>query len=251
MFMPSHSYGVFEKYAVKEVEGLIAIFRERNANPGPNTNYGLLHGGLILLVSSWEAYCEDVSKEAVNKMASDTTLRFDDVSETLRRRILQYALPKNPDNVDLLKTELPNLVGEGWRRLLENMIFDYLKDFNSPKFSRTTGKSLTELFKRYLSSNVATEVSRLTGIENLAKKIDKMVTVRGTIAHRGKPEPADHFSANGLLEYLTNTRAACAAIESIIQAEFSANLGIIPWRITGALTAKLPNHKPIQPKPKA
>jgi RiboL-PSP-HEPN len=241
--MPSSAYDIFEKYTVREVNGLIQIFRERNLARGPNVNYGLLHGGLILLVSGWEAYCEDVSKEAVGKIANTTRLRFDDLSEFQRRMILKDAASVNIERVDPLETKLARLVGDGWKLLMVEMMSDYLSEFNSPQFIRQRGgKNLKELFKMYLTNNVSEEISRLTGIDDLANAIDSMVKVRGAIAHRGEPDAVDHFAADGLQLYLNNTRAACAAVEQIIQSELMNRFQITPWRITARISDQLPNR---------
>tara|TARA_R110002072_G_scaffold91255_5_gene203541 strand:- start:5176 stop:5808 length:633 start_codon:yes stop_codon:yes gene_type:complete len=200
----------------------------------------LLHGGLILLVSGWETYCEDVSKEAVKKITEAENLTFDDLSQKIRRQLIRHSYPPNIDKVDPLETGLAKLPGEGWRGLFVEMIEEYLSDFNTPKFTKPQGKNLQKLFKLYLEGNVMTHVPSLTRTENITEEIDRIISVRGDIAHRGKPLNEDRFYADDLICYLEHVRNACAAIDSIIWREFRTLYGITPWRMTQTIQRLLP-----------
>lgn len=240
--MPSRAFGVFNRYNSKEVQSLSRIFRERNAGRGPNIDYGLLHGALILLVSGWETYCEDVSLEAVDKICRSNEIQFEDMPDNVKREILRYAWPERIDNLNLLTTDLARLPGTGWKSVFESKIMSFIRDFNTPKFAQTRGKNLTQLFGLYLSSDVVAELDRLSTLENLGGTVDNIVRVRGAIAHRGRPNAADHFYAEGLEEYLDQITKACAAIDCIIHSEFRETYEITPWRMTRTVTNHLPGY---------
>lgn len=240
--MPSKAFGVFNGYNSYEVKTLSTIFRERNARRGPNMDYGLLHGGLILLASGWETYCEDVSLEAVKKICTKPDVQFDNLPDNVKREILKHAWPERIDNVNLLETNLAKLPGEGWKSLLQERLKGYVRDFNTPKFAKAKGKNLTNLFRLYLSANVKGELERLSEIQDITTKIDKIITIRGAIAHKGQPNSRDRFYAAELEGYLDQVIKATAAIDCMIYSEFRNKYNITPWRMTRTVTDHLPGY---------
>ncbi len=241
--MPSAAFGVFNGYNSYEVKSLATIFKERNAGRGPNMDYGLLHGGLILLVSGWETYCEDVAAEAVRKVCSLDNIHFDDLPENVRNGILQYTLDFKLDKNNILQSNLAKLPDGGWKKVWEERVKNYLRDFNTPKFRRGRGKSLLELFGLYLSSDVKRELEQLTGLNNITDLIDKIISIRGTIAHKGRPDDADRFYAEGLEQYLAQATKACAAIDCMIYTEFREKYNITPWKMTKTVSEHLPGYR--------
>ena len=242
--MPSEAFRIFDNYTVTEIETLADIFSERNDKKrGRNTAYGLLHGGLVILVSGWETYCEDVSKEAVKELVGRNNLTFDKIPKTAQREILKYANQENVDKVDLLKEPLAKLPDEGWKGVLYETVEDYLRDFNTPKFNRKKGKNLKELFSHFLSTDVEEAIYKLTGKNSHVKSIDKLIKIRGNIAHRGKLEEKDKFLAKDLKNYLNTFHIACAAIDAIIRQEFGLRYGSpVPWKATNTITKHLPHY---------
>jgi hypothetical protein len=239
--MPSQAFGVFSGYTSYEVETLIGIFRERNAKRGPNTNYSLLYGGLTLLVSGWETYCEDVAVEAISKLVSQERLRFEAVPDSIRREILKYASGENLSAMDPLASKVARLPGNGWKTLLQEMVKDYLSDFNTPKFRRGRGKNLVALFKLFLDTNMVQEIDAILAEQGVSNTIDKIVTVRGAMAHRGFLEGEQRIYADDLQGYLNTVRRASAAIDVIIYTEFRGRYGLTPWNITKPIREVLPN----------
>ena len=241
--MPSKSLNFFNRYTVKEVRSMTTIFRERNANPGPNTNYGLLHGGLILLVSGWETYCEEVSREAAKEIIrEDKKIPFSLLPDSVKNAIIQYAYIENLGNKNPLETNLVRLPDDGWKKLFIETIDEYLRDFNTPKFNRSSGKNLKNLFKKLLSANIEQEISDLTGVPDMAADIDKIISIRGDISHRGTPDQKDRFDANGLLSNLKTIQRCCAALDCIIHREFGERYGFKPWQMTKTIWQHLPGY---------
>lgn len=245
--MPSKAFNVFDKYTVKEIKTLADIFSERNDQRGPNTAYGLLHGGLVILVSSWETYCEDVSKEAVKILVGEKKLTFGDLPKSTRRAILKHAYRENLSNMDPLDTRLAKLPDKGWQNILCEVVEHYLQDFNTPKFNKGEGKkNLKKLFSLFLSTNVEEVIQKLTEKDNLGKKIDQLIEIRGTIAHQGKLEKEDKFFAKDLEDYLNTFHIVCAAIDTIIWQEFGLRYGSAPWQVTSRIKTHLPHFDNIR-----
>ena len=248
--MPSEAFKVFDKYTVREINTLANIFSELNTGKGQNSAYGLVNGGLVILVSGWETYCEDVSKESVKKLASTKNLTFGKIPQTIQRKILKYAHQKNFHSMDPLETRLAKLPGEGWRNVFCGMVENHLQNFNTPKFNKGEdegeGKDLKKLFSLFLLTDVKEVIQELTGINGHGEEIDDLIRIRGDIAHRGEPEKEDKFNAKKLRDYLTTFQKACAAIDAIIWQDFRLHYGVTPWNITIKIKSHLPCYENIE-----
>ena len=263
--MPSTAYRIFNKYTVAEVQSMADIFTNENLGRGPKTNFGVLRGGLILLVSGWQTFCEEISKEAVNAVANAKNISFDDLSNNTRSAILEYAytepymrsvIPKKIANTNIAK--LPD---DGWKELAVEMVNEFIDDFNTPRFrskhrQAKTGKrtkednrnvrrkrNLKNLFNMYLESGVDRKLSKLTGNQNISFEIDKIITLRGSVAHKAWPYASDKFFASDLEHFLQIIVSACAALDCIIYTEFRSMYGITPWNMNSTVSSKLPGYK--------
>ena len=94
--MPSHAFNVFNGRKRREVIEIAEVFRDINNRPGPNTKYSLLNGALVLLVSSWEVYCEDVCNQAAEIVKNSPALRFEHLDEKLRKDLIPTLIDQNP-----------------------------------------------------------------------------------------------------------------------------------------------------------
>ncbi|MWV55140.1 HEPN domain-containing protein [Chlorobium phaeovibrioides] len=229
--MPSKAFQIFHSYSSPEVSSIIDIFEERNSRRGRNKDYALLYGNLMLLVSAWEVYCEEVSREAIGKLVESSKVSFDHLPASLQRRIIMYAYPLNLSHQDPLATKIAKLPGSGWKALLKEMLDDYLHDFNTPKFSRGKGKNLKELLGFYLGIDVVTELDAVIREIDCAKGIDRLISIRGAIAHKGMPDEQDRFSSAEMRQYLNRVLKVSAAIEYLVHREFRSVYGLTPWNI--------------------
>ena len=107
--MPSQAFRVFNGKKTREVLEIADVFEEINAHPGPNTKYSLLNGALVLLVSSWEVYCEDVCRQAVKKVQGRPSLSFAQLNEKLRKDLIRYAGDQYKGKQDPLTEKLAML----------------------------------------------------------------------------------------------------------------------------------------------
>ena len=77
--MPSRAFSEFKDRKFREVRRIANAFEYLNDRPGPNTTHSVLHGGLVLLVSYWEVYCEDACKQAAEVIGRKSNLKFQTV----------------------------------------------------------------------------------------------------------------------------------------------------------------------------
>ena len=233
--LPSRAFQLFNGKKKPEILEIAQVFEDINARRGPNTNYSLLNGALVLLVSSWEVYCEDVCQQAAEKIQSRSTLQFSQLNERLRKDLIQYAGNQYTGKQDPLTEKLAMLPDGGWRQLLADRLNEYLPDFNTPKFSRQRGKDLNSLFRQVLGIRVSDKIEDFLDDNGLCGRLDAVVTLRGEIAHTGDAQAENRLSPDILRNHTASFIEAAAAVDVIVHQEFQIGLGFAPWQITEPL----------------
>ncbi|QPC42746.1 hypothetical protein HW532_08565 [Kaustia mangrovi] len=230
--MPSQAFNVFNRRKKREVLEIADVFQDINNRPGPNTKYSLLNGALVLLISSWEVYCEDVCRQVAAKIHARPSLRFSQLDEKLRKDLVQYAGNQYKGNQDPLLEKVAMLPDGGWRDLLADRLNDYIPDFNTPKFVRQRGKDLNGLFRQVLGIKMSRAIEEFVEDEGLCERLDAVVTLRGEIAHTGDAQAEDRLSPDILRQHTASFIEAAAAVDVITHQEFRGKLGFAPWQIT-------------------
>ena len=169
--MPSAAFNVFNGRKRREILEIADVFQEINNRPGPNTKYSLLNGALVLLVSSWEVYCEDVCKQAADRIQNQQSLTFAQLDEKLRKDLIQYAGSQYKGNQDPLVEKVAMLPDGGWRQLLNGRLNEYIPDFNTPKFARQRGKDLNGLFRQILGIKMSNAIEGFLDEEGLCGRL--------------------------------------------------------------------------------
>ena len=230
--MPSTAFALFNGRRNREVLELADVFEEVNDRPGPNTKHALLNGALVLLVSSWEIYCEEVCRQAARKIRERNNLRFDQINDQLRRGLLIYAGSEFKGKQDPLTEKVALLPDEGWKQLLCDRLDEYVRDFNTPKFDRQRGKDLDGLFRLVLGTRISVAIEGFLAEPGLCNRLDTIITLRGEIAHTGEAAPEDRLTAEIIRQHTASFVEAAAAIEVVIHRDFRERFGFAPWRIT-------------------
>lgn len=230
--MPSEAFRIFINRKCPEVIEIAELFDEINNRRGPNTKYSLLNGALVLLVSSWEVYCEDVCRQVASKINERRSLDFAGLNDKLKRDLIVHAATQYKSNGDPLLTKIAMLPDGGWRQLLVDRLNEYLPDFNTPKFSRQRGKDLNGLFRQVLGLKISESINELLDEAGFCRDLDAIVTLRGEIAHTGEAAAENRLSSDLLRQHTRCFIEAAAAIDAIIHREFRTNLEFAPWQIT-------------------
>ena len=230
--MPSSAFVLFNGRRREEVLQIAAVFEDLNNRRGPNTNYALLNGALVFLVSSWEVYCEEVCRQAAQKIVARNGLRFDQLNVSFRRDLLQHAANEFKSNLDPLDQKVAMLTDDGWKNLLSERLIQYIGNFNTPKFQRQRGKDLNGLFRLVLGSRISPTIERLLNDDGLCDRLDAIVTLRGEIAHTGEAGPEDRLNAGLIREHTASFIEAAAAIDVAMHRYFREQFDFAPWQIT-------------------
>ena len=234
--MPSQA---FKNTTNSEVHQIASVFDKINEGKGRNTTFGLLNGALVLLVAGWETYCEDVCKQAAQKIRDRKALTFGQLTTAHQRILIRDVCRQFKENDDPLNQKVSKLPDGGWRTLVLEQLEEYVLDFNTPKFYRSRGKNLNELFRRVLGMKISEEINILLDDGNFCQYLDEIVTLRGEIAHRGQTQQDDRLSSNKMREFSSHFMEAAAAIEVVVHRQFQKNFGFTPWQITRNVTDAL------------
>lgn len=140
----------------------------------------LKRAGVILVVSAWETFIEDTLLEQLTdrlkKASNPQQLRstFNSVAENWLNPPSDKLKPKPPD--------LMNWTEDGWKGMILDKLQDDITSLNTPN-----SKNLKILFKKYLDLKIEHAWRwRSVSFAEACRKLDAVITLRGSIAHRYK-----------------------------------------------------------------
>ena len=154
-----------------------------------------LRSALVLLVTCWEAYIEDIVSEGVEHFANHLSSPHD-LPQSLRKSLLRHLSQKGQD-------AYWDLSGDGWKTVLKSQLKE-LKgkrdfNFNSPVSSKT---------KDFIAEALGLEdITICWKFENREPEancelLDKFVKLRGQIAHRAKlPKKVEVDAVHGSISF--------------------------------------------------
>jgi hypothetical protein len=146
----------------------------------PATRIVFLKSIIVLLISYWEAYLEDIAGEALKHIIQNVK-DSNELPKELKKAITKE-LEKEKDELAVWK-----LCGDNWRMLCLDR-FQVLteqrnRNFNSPKSYLTN-----EFIQKSIGLENITKKWKTDTLdsEQCNKKLDDLIELRGAIAHRGK-----------------------------------------------------------------
>lgn len=150
---------------------------------------------IVLITAYWEAYCEDIAAEGLDHMVAYLNEAKNLPKEI--RKIIAAELKADKNELAVWR-----LSGDGWRKVLvermKKLTEDRNRKLNTPKSSQ-----VDELFRTAIGigriSN-AWHWDRTTA-DNARTKLDKYISLRGEIAHRGRPD--DSVRKSQVVGYLS------------------------------------------------
>jgi RiboL-PSP-HEPN len=135
---------------------------------------------IVLICAFWEAYCEDLAAEALEHIVTHAK-SADSLPTELRKAILK-SLSAEKDELAAWK-----ICGDGWRQAARDR-FAALKEARDRKLNTPKSEQIDQLFLDAIGLKTMSQhwrwSKRLT-VAGARTKLDKFVTLRGSIAHRG------------------------------------------------------------------
>jgi len=178
--MPSKSRRAFDQNA-QDAERLLEIHRDLGGDAkGRRFRLEVLNKSAIVLITAiWEAYCEDIAAEALDHIVSNVPAGAN-LPKELKKRIAQEI---KKDSNDLA---MWGLADAGWRARVRSRLATLTEERNR-KLNTPKWENIDELFLSVIGLN---DVSgawfwKKMSPQQARKKLDKYVSLRGAIAHRG------------------------------------------------------------------
>jgi len=179
--MPSKARKDFDKN-VKDIKRLMELHQQEGGK-SPGRRYGLEvlnKSAIVLITSFWEAYCEDIAAEGLVHI-----VKYAKSAEALPKEMKkQIAKELKRDENELA---LWSVADDGWKKVLESRL-SRLQEERNRKLNTPKSANIDDLFMSALGiSNISNSwkwAKKMTS-KRATRKLDRYVTLRGSIAHRG------------------------------------------------------------------
>lgn len=179
--MPSNARKAFDEN-VQDVERLMDLHKQKGGSlRGRRFGLEVLNKSAIVLITSfWEAYCEDIAAESLAHIVKYAT------SAKLLPKELKKQIAKEL-KANLNELAIWSVADNGWKSVLEKRLIklkeERNKNLNTPKSVKVDDLFMTALGISKISGSW--RLSSRMAPEQARNKLDKYVTLRGSIAHRG------------------------------------------------------------------
>lgn len=217
----------------KDVAQLLA-FHEQIGGTGPGRRWYvsvLNRSAIVLLCAVWEAYCEDLADEALRHIVNSTS-DPSKLPQALRKQVAKE-LRESPHELSPWQ-----LASDSWKTHLLTRLSDFTRrrnfDWNNPRAA-----NVQSLFERAGIPNITDAWSwQRTSGRKASDRLDRLVALRGDIAHRGDP-PIGSRPRRGLrgadVEKVTVLRAVYLVntlvekTDAKVARELKRMTGVDPW----------------------
>jgi hypothetical protein len=165
----------------KDVDRLLKVHVDLTGN-APGRRYGvevLNKSAIVLITAFWEAYCEDIAAEALQHLVTKAG-SSDLLPEDLRKNI---AKELKADQHELATWRLAD---DGWRKVIKDRL-GRMQEERNRRLNTPKSAQIDELFDKALGLPRISSAWYWKSMpaEQARAKLDKYVTLRGEIAHRG------------------------------------------------------------------
>lgn len=152
---------------------------------------------IVLVTAFWEAYCEDIARQALFHIA-DHLESADDLPKNMKKRVA--------GELKGCKHELAiwQISDNKWRAYLKTSV-DLIERMNTPETRQVNG-----LFDDLVGLSNISESWRWPGMSarNAENKLDKYISLRHAIAHRG--ESANYVQRSQVIDYASLVKRLAA-----------------------------------------
>lgn len=179
--MPSGARKAFDANA-KDIERLLQLHAQVGGT-GQGRRYGLEvlnKSAIVLITAFWEAYCEDIAAEALAHVVKNA--KSSDVLPNELKKQLAKELKGALHDLEVWK-----IADDGWKKYLNDRL-ENLKEkrnwLNTPKAAQIDQLFLHAIGIEKVSASW--KWPKKMTVNRATKKLDKYVSLRGAIAHRGQ-----------------------------------------------------------------
>lgn len=184
--MASRARAAFNKNA-EDIQRLLELHQQVGGD-APGRRYGLEvlnKSAIVLITAFWEAYCEDIAAEGLEHIIKHAK-SADALPKELKKLVAKKL--KSADH----GLEVWKIADDGWRQYLKDHLKE-LKEQRDRRLNTPKTQQINDLFKSALGIEQVSEswrwAKKMTA-KRASEKLDKYVSLRGAIAHRGKHDTA-------------------------------------------------------------
>jgi len=165
------------EFAIDDVRRLLKLHdaetKRHSGRPSRQIEF-FKRAAIILSITAWESFIEDALRSCGRQRIASAAspLEVEGTFNSIAQSWLQQS-PKPPD--------LADWVGERWKEILTDRLEADLKALNTPNAG-----NVKALSKRYLDGDITMSWSwKGTNAATAASRLDKLIRLRGELAHRG------------------------------------------------------------------
>jgi hypothetical protein len=208
-----------------EIKNIIKIHKSCvGATPGRKYDVEVLNkAAVVLLVATWEAFVEDLASASFDVILEDA-----ESPKVFTKKVLGMVtriMMKEEDD-----SRVWDLANDGWKNVLEeyrdSVLDRYVGKLNTPKPNQ-----IDKLFEELIGLKQISETWNWAGTTNsrILSKIEKLVSLRGEIAHRvsAKQSTTKHYVLESIDLVLRMATISSNRVGSLIQTRISK----LPWSI--------------------
>jgi len=180
--MPSKARKAFDANT-KDIERLLELHtKEGGVQKGRRYGLEVLNKSAVVLITAyWEAYCEDIAAEGLEHIVKHSK-SAEALPKELKKEIAKV-INGNKNELELWK-----IADDGWRTYLKDRLSE-LQTKRNRRLNTPKADNIDELFRSAVGiSKISSEwrwPKKMTA-QRAREKLDKYVTLRGAIAHRGQ-----------------------------------------------------------------
>jgi hypothetical protein len=166
--------------AINEIRNLLGYYSGLSKNQSNMNLEVFKRSSVILIVTAWESFVEDMLGLHINhrlndaKSPTDISKAFNTVANNWYVAIINR-YDNHPKPNDFTKW-----TGDNWKELIREKLREDLISLNTPK-----SKNISDLSKRYLGVDVTQKwnIERTNAIQ-VSERLDQIIELRGEITHR-------------------------------------------------------------------
>lgn len=163
---------------------------------------------VVLLTALWEAYCEDVAQEAIEKLV-------DSLNDPARlpialRKVVARELKSDKDELAIW-----GLAEAGWKTHIRKRYED-MREVRNRKLNTPKAEQIRVFFLDSIGLEDVTKSWKWKGVSAVkaSERLDRYVTLRGAIAHRGRDASSVHKST--VMSYFTFIQLLISATDDAV-----------------------------------
>ncbi len=183
--MPSNAYKRFNQ-SITDIDHLIGLYEametlyEDDKEGIPEGYEVLFRSAVVLMVSHWEAYIEDICGEALEHLVKHVSEASKLPKVIKKQTAIELKESKN-------EIKVWDIADKGWKNYIKERL-PALKEARNRSFNTPKAHNTADFLKNALGITdirTAWTFDRFNP-EDVSKKLDVLIELRGQIAHRGR-----------------------------------------------------------------